>query len=167
MPDISTLSLSPELDAFLEPEQKRLIQDSLQLLAYFETCEDVPEEVHDFAFLVFPIAKAYEGFLKTYFHRHGLISQDVYRGRHFRVGRSFNPDLPNRLRDEHWLYDDVARNCGNDLAHLMWQVWIDARNHLFHYFPDQRYMLTPAQAQEIVKRVLDAMHRAVLCKWRV
>ncbi|MCD8484888.1 hypothetical protein LRY65_03845 [Candidatus Woesebacteria bacterium] len=155
--------ISPDLISYLEAEQKRLIKDSLLLLSYFADRPEDPHEVHDFAFVVFPLAKAYEGFLKTYFYRHHLISEDRYRGRYFRIGRSFNPDLPQKYRDEDWVYDDVTRECSEELAREMWNVWLDARNHLFHYFPDERYDLTLEEAEKLVHHALDVMTRAVRC----
>ena len=161
-PSLET-QLSSVLFMYLEAEQQRLIRDSLILIEYFESCSPRPDQVHDYAFVVFPLAKAYEGFLKTYFYRNDLITDKVYSGRHFRVGRSFNPDLPDTLRDEYWVYDDVARRCGEELAHDMWQVWLDARNHLFHYFPDEKYDLTLEEARSLVQHSLAVMRRAVLC----
>lgn len=155
--------LPPELLSYLEEEQKRLIRDSLLLVEYFKKCEDLPSEIHDFAFVVFPLAKAYEGFLKTYFYRIGLISEQMYAGRHFRVGRSFNPDLPEKYRDEFWLYDNVARECGDELARVMWDVWLDARNHLFHYFPHDKYDLTLEESSLLVTHAVEVMGEAVRC----
>lgn len=156
-------ALTPELHAYLEAEQKRLIRDSLLLIKHSEECPGFPDEIHDFAFVVFPLAKAYEGFLKTYFYRNGLISEKVYRGRHFRVGRSFNPDLPEKYRDEFWIYDDVSRVCGKDMARDMWNVWLDARNHLFHYFPDDKYDLTLEDSRILVQHAISVMDSAVRC----
>ncbi len=156
--------LPHEVLEYLEPEQKRLIHDSLVLIAYFEDKPLEPNEIHDYAFVVFPLAKAFEGFLKTYFYRKNLITEKVYSGRHFRVGRSFNPDLPDKYRDEFWVYDDVARECGEDLARRMWNVWLDARNHLFHYFPNDKYDVTLAQAKELVFHTLDVVTDAIHCE---
>lgn len=156
-------SLPASLFLYLEAEQKRLIRDSLTLLDFFDNCADFPEEIHDFAFAVFPLAKAYEGFLKSYFYRNGLIDEKLFKGRHFRVGRSFNPDLPEKYRDEFWLFDDVVRMCGKDIAREMWNVWLDARNHLFHYYPEDTYDLTLEGARQLVIHSLDVMNRAVEC----
>lgn len=153
---------SDALKYFFEEEQKELVNDSFKLIEYFaQRHSELP--VHDFAFIVFPIARAYEGFLKTFFYRANLITEAVYTGRHFRVGRSFNPDLPEKFRDEFWLYDNVQQACSADLAHRMWQAWLDGRNHLFHYYPHNKYELTYVDAVQICERIVQAMEDAVRC----
>jgi len=39
---------------------------------------------HDYSFIVFPIAKAYEGFLKKMFFDLGFITEEDYRGKRFK-----------------------------------------------------------------------------------
>lgn len=159
----TTFVLTPALRRFLEPELVDHIQDSLTLLSHMEE-PDHRSSYHDYAFIVFPIAKAYEGFLKQYFVKLGVIDQNSYRDRHFRVGRSFNPDLPQRLKDETWLYDDVRAFCGEKTARSLWNMWIDGRNHTFHYFSDDRNCLNYPQAKRLVERFLESMELAMVCQ---
>lgn len=150
---------------FLTPELRMGVEDSLQLLEHVRSLDsekDLP--VSDYSFVVFPMAKAYEGFLKLYFRRHNLLNEKHFQSRHFRIGRSFNPDLPRKFKDDVWLFDDVANLCGPDLARRMWEVWVDGRNHLFHFFPDGKYQLTLSEAEVLVNRFLKLMEEALTCK---
>lgn len=157
--------LSSELLSFLLPDHRDLIQDSLLLMEQQRQLLDEPATtsvppISDFSFILFPMAKAYEGFLKLYFLRLGIITDAQYRGQSFRIGRSFNPDIVDRLRDHDWLYDDVARLCSPDVARQLWQLWLDGRNHLFHFFPNDRYQLTYMEAEKLLRRFLVVMEDA-------
>lgn len=157
------LSVSPTLYAFFSPAERRLSRDTLALIEWLAVPSNRPEGVQDFAFIVFPLAKAYEGFLRDYFFQAGLISSHDYEGKHYRIGRSFNPDLPPRLRNEWWIYDDVERMCSPEVARQMWQAWIDGRNHLFHYYPHEKYELTYEEAVQRVWQLIEAMEAALAC----
>lgn len=67
----------PQTDWFqyLEEPAQRLVTVAL-VLAEEEQAETT--SLADYTFVVFPMAKAYEGFLKQYFRDIGLISQEVY-----------------------------------------------------------------------------------------
>lgn len=159
------LSISPALFTFFSNEERHLCRDTLSMVEWLSVPSRRPE-VHDFSFIVFPLAKAYEGFLRDYFFQAGLISKRDYEGKYFRIGRSFNPDLPNRLRDEDWIYDDVARLCSEETARDLWKAWIEGRNHLFHYYSHDRYCLTYEEAVERVWMLVDVMEKAMQCSWR-
>lgn len=159
------LTVSPALYSFLSVEARALSRDSLSLVEWLSVPSHRPE-VKDFAFVVFPMAKAYEGFLRNYFFQMGLISSQDYEGKHFRIGRSFNPDLPPRLRDNDWVFDDVARLCSPEVARQLWQAWIDGRNHLFHYYPHGRYKLTYEGSVARVWQLIEAMEAAMECEWK-
>ncbi len=151
--------------AFLPSELAELVDDSLQLHQVVQSIEAT--QFNDYSFVVFPLAKVYEGFLKLLFFQLGLVKKEVYYARHFRIGRSFNPDLVPRLRDESWLYDDVARLCGEGLARELWEVWLAGRNHLFHFFPGDRYLLNRNESGQLINRLLAAMESALACRPRV
>lgn len=165
MTEVFTPQISPAVATFLPPDQADLINDSLRLIEFFLENEQWRRlDVHDFAFVVFPAAKAYEGFLKEYLFRLGLIQRSVYEGRFFRIGRSFNPDLPSNLRDKDWLYDDVAKMCDDATARLLWETWLNARNHLFHFYPHDRYEVTFPESVHLIGSVLTAMNMALSCQ---
>jgi hypothetical protein len=154
--------LSPELFSFLLPDQRDDILDSFRLLDHFSTPDkNGMQDPQDFAFIVFPTARAFEGFLKYFFMHIGVLGDEHYRSKHFRVGRSFNPDIKMHLRDEVWIYDDVARATSDEIARELWQMWLSGRNHLFHYFPDDRYQVSYAQAKDLVEGLIKAMDDAV------
>lgn len=120
-------------------------------------------ELEDYSFLVFPAAKAYEGFLKHYFFTQGLIAKRTYEGKRFRIGRALNPDIHPKGRDEYWLYDDVSKRCGAELATELWDTWLVCRNQVFHYFPLKDTSLRLTDAQRLIEKVLSAIRTTILC----
>lgn len=154
--------LTPELFTFLLPEQRDDIQDSLRLLDHFSHPDKHGlQDPNDYAFIVFPTARAYEGFLKLFFKHLGVLGSEHYRSKHFRVGRSFNPDIKMHLRDEVWIYDDVSHATSEEIARRLWQMWLSGRNHLFHYFPDDRYQVNYGEAKSLVEDLIQVMEDAL------
>ncbi|KKU25110.1 MAG: hypothetical protein UX34_C0003G0035 [Candidatus Woesebacteria bacterium GW2011_GWF1_46_13] len=93
------------------------------------------EKFHDYAFVVFPAAKAYEGFLKKLFLDLGWITENDYFGKRFRIGKALNPSLEPELRQREGVYDKIVEFCrGRELADELWEVWKQARNSTFHWF---------------------------------
>lgn len=116
---------------------------------------------HDYAFIVFPAAKAYEGFLKKLFLDLGLISSKEYYGRHFRIGKALNPSLEQNLRKEESVYDKLVEYCqGKVLADKLWNTWKLARNLIFHWFPDEKNVITYEDAEVRVNMVIEAIDAA-------
>ncbi|HYD34957.1 MAG TPA: hypothetical protein VD999_02725 [Vitreimonas sp.] len=144
----------------LERRQQQLIQQSYDL--YYRELE-LQSHLSDYSFVVFPIAKAYEGFLKNLFFQMGLIDISTYHSRKFRIGRALNPDLHARHRDEQWLYDDIVRSCGAGLARSLWAAWLECRNHIFHYFPNELHGLSLEAVEKRLSMLNDAMQHAQSC----
>jgi len=117
----------------------------------------------DYSFVVFSMSKAYEGFLKSYLFKKGLIDKKTYEGHRFRIGRALNPDLRNFYRDEQWLYDDLATTCGQDTAREIWEVWLKCRNRVFHFFPGENKMLTLEQAGEHLNLMINIFNKVMPC----
>ncbi len=138
---------------YLDLPQRTLVDVSFALL----TKKELLADLQDFSFLVFPMSKAYEGFLKQVFYDLHLIDKDTYQGRRFRIGRAFNPDIREHQRDEDWLYDDVASKFGHDLARQLWDTWLQCRNRVFHFFVTEKQTLTFAQAQAKIEMITQAM----------
>ncbi len=111
----------------------------------------------DYSFVVFPMAKAYEGFLKKIFLDLGLITKEVYEDRHFRIGRALNPDIRTSQKDEYWLYDNVAERFGNDLARHLWDTWLLCRNRVFHYFSNCDQFLSFDEAVKRIEMMMETM----------
>lgn len=118
----------------------------------------------DYSYIVFPMAKAYEGFLKRYLLDLGLISTEVYRSKRFRIGRALNPDVRMTQRDEFWLYDEVADVCGPIIAREIWDAWLTCRNRVFHYFPDRESGLSLEQAGHYLRIIFEIMQKAISCQ---
>lgn len=120
------------------------------------------KEQHDYAFVVFPLAKAYEGFLKKVFLDMKLINRRQYYGEFFRIGRALNPSLPKRLRSG-WVYGRLVERSGGDtnMPNAMWEAWKKARNRIFHYFPDHHEFINLAEARVLVEELAGAMETAV------
>ncbi len=169
IPDM-TLSMQP-LDSlekqpafmFLDAWQQQLVRLSFTL---WQREYRTQTRFLDYTFVVFPMAKAYEGFLKTYLWQFNLISEATFRSRKFRIGRALNPDVSYRQRDADWIYDDVSRVCGPDLARKMWDAWLTCRNQLFHYFPDKEKGITLQQAGTHLQTIFAVMDEAVACAVR-
>lgn len=145
---------------FLEVEARELATLSVELL---ERETRLSSAYQDYGFVVFPMSKAYESFLKKYFYTLGLIDQEQYNHRQFRIGKALNPDVSYRQRDEYWLFDDISASCSQDLARYLWETWLKCRNHIFHYFPDFRASISLEQARELLVMMHSAMTQALEC----
>ena len=119
------------------------------------------EKFPDYSFVVFPAAKAYEGFLKLLFLERGFISEDDYYGKRFRVGKALNPSLEKRLRAKESVYDKIVQFCGGkDLADKMWNTWKVCRNLLFHWFPNEKNAIDFDQSKERVALIIETIDAA-------
>lgn len=147
--------------SFLPADQQQLIELSFSL---FEREKSLHSSLIDCSFIIFPMAKAYEGFLKLYLFEMGLISQKTFEGKRFRIGRALNPDIRLSQRDEFWLYDNVAQYCGDDVARLMWNTWLECRNQVFHYFPHRNQYIALSQVGEYLFMMDTTITQAYQCK---
>lgn len=112
----------------------------------------------DYSFLIFPFAKAYEGFLKQLFLDIGFISQIDYVSDHFRLGKYLSPHLMQRLEDRS-LYRKIIELGGEDLAEDMWRTWKLGRNEIFHYYPHNTKGVTFHNAEVIIANIVETMNR--------
>jgi len=144
---------------YLEHDLQELLIESTLLIEKVETWE---EKFHDYAFIVFPAAKAYEGFLKKLFLDLGFINETQYMGKRFRVGKSLNPSLEKRMRARYSIYDKLVKFCEGDrgLADVLWNTWRECRNTLFHWFPKEKNAIDFEEAQEKVSVILYAFDKA-------
>lgn len=144
---------------YLDEAMKDLVEESYLLL---EREEKLNENLHDYSFVVFPMAKAYEGFLKKLIFDLGFIKKRQYLGDRFRIGRSLNPSLPKRYQWD-WVYDKLAKLCGGDVVPLkMWQAWKNARNKVFHFFPDHHEFVSLPRARELIEEIEGVMELALI-----
>lgn len=113
----------------------------------------------DYSFMVFPFAKAYEGFLKQLFKDTRLISHLDYISDHLRLGKLMSPNLIARL-GERSLYKKVREASSEELASKLWQTWKMGRNQVFHYFPHNLKALSFEEANKIIEIILGTMDEA-------
>jgi len=118
------------------------------------------KEFDDYAFIIFPAAKAYEGFLKKMFLDLGFITETDYNGKHFRIGKSLNPSLPKEIRADE-VYGKIVKFCnGRNLADNLWETWRVCRNLTFHWFPNEKNAVTFSEAVERVNMIISAIDAA-------
>lgn len=143
---------------YVEEDIKELLLTTQLLINKVGSWE---EKFHDYAFVVFPAAKAYEGFLKKLFLDLGWISEDDYFGKRFRIGKALNPSLEPELRQREGVYDKIVEFCqGPELADKLWEVWKQARNSTFHWFPREKNATSFEEAKQKVVIVIEAMDAA-------
>jgi hypothetical protein len=148
---------------YLDEKMRELVAQSFELMER-ETrrVEEFSEKLyHDYAFVVFPAAKAYEGFLKKVFLDMGLISPQQYNSDHFRIGRALSPTLPKRYRSG-WVYGKLIDSCqGEELPQAMWQVWKKGRNRTFHFFPQHEGLVSLDEARSLVWEITQMMGKVL------
>lgn len=154
---------------YLDEPMQDMMRESFTQLAYEKKqIEQGLPAKHDYSFIIFSAAKAYEGFLKKMLYDCKLITKQQYFGDRFRLGKSLNPHLPKRYQWD-WMFEKLTNLCGGENTPLLlWETWKSARNRIFHYFPDHRELITLPQAEELLQRISEAMDASMsTCKLRV
>ncbi len=146
---------------YLEDWQQQLVRLSFTL---WQREQASHSRFLDYSYIVFPMAKAYEGFLKQWLLDLKLISDEMYRSKRFRIGRAINPDVKTSQRDTEWVYDDLEQVCGPEVAREIWDAWLTCRNRVFHYFPDRQSGLTLEQAGHYLRIMFEVMQKALSCQ---
>lgn len=147
--------ISPELISqtkrFLSPSQDALINDVVVVLRNLEH-----DHINDYSFLVSPASKAYEGYLKDFFLKTGIIDQYNYESDRFRIGKTLNPSLRYKRFS---IYQKLANlhEEGGALAEKLWTAWKYGRNEIFHYFPNNLKNLSRDEAEDRIAMLLDAI----------
>ncbi|RLC32965.1 hypothetical protein DRH13_00600 [Candidatus Woesebacteria bacterium] len=140
---------------YLGKDLQGLLRESIILINKVSLWD---EKFPDYSFVVFPAAKAYEGFLKLLFLERGFISEDDYYGKRFRVGKALNPSLEKRLRAKESVYDKIVQFCGGkELGNKMWNTWKVCRNLLFHWFPNEKNAINFEQSKKKVALIIETM----------
>ena len=140
--------------AYLSQGQRDLLEEGLYLMD--EVIKDNAFQFKDYSFLVFPFAKAYEGFLKQIFRDKKLISRLDYISDHLRLGKLMSPNLIGKLGPDS-LYLKIENGYSKDLAEKVWNVWKNGRNQIFHYFPHNIKAISFSEAREISMDILRTM----------
>ncbi len=142
---------------YLSQNQKDLIKEGQYLMN--DIIKDQAYQFKDYSFLVFPFAKAYEGFLKQLFKDAKFISHLDYISDHLRLGKLMSPNLIARLGDRS-LYKKIRDKAGPEMAERIWNIWKVGRNQIFHYFPHNIKAITFKEAEEIINQILQVMNEA-------
>jgi hypothetical protein len=121
---------------------------------------------HDYSFVVFPAAKAYEGFLKKMFLDLKFITEEDYYGKKFRIGKALNPYIDKKYKNRNSVYDKLVNFCeslpaqtGKDLADTLWDAWVQGRNLVFHWFPNEKRAVSFVDAQSKISIIINAMDK--------
>ncbi len=152
---VSSPQLFLEAKKYLTDHQSELVNDVEIILKRLQ----IQDPVSDFSFLVAPIAKAYEGFLKSFFLKLDIISQHDYESDRFRVGKTLNPSLRYKRFS---VYQKLAEyhEKGEELAEKLWDAWKFGRNQIFHYFPGSYQNLSKNEAEDRINLLLRAIIQA-------
>ncbi len=144
---------------YIGSDLQGLLLESVMLLAKMQENKD---DFGDYSFVVFPAAKAYEGFLKKLFLDFSFISEEEYYGKHFRIGKALNPNLEKIYRDSESVYDKIVAHCGGEtLAKELWDTWRLSRNLVFHWFPNEKNTISLDEAGQRINMITHAMDEAV------
>jgi len=150
---------SPELflqaKKYLSGHQDELVNDVEIILKRLQ----IKDPISDFSFLVSPIAKAYEGFLKEFFLKLGIITDADFESERFRVGKTLNPSLRYKRFSVYQKLTEIDVK-GEELAESLWDAWKFGRNEIFHYFPNNYKNLSQNEAEERINLLLRAIIKA-------
>jgi len=152
---MSSPQLFEETKKFLTPHQQNLLSDVETILKKI----NLDDKIYDYAFFVAPISKAYEGFLKDFFLKIGIISEEEYESDRFRVGKTLNPSLRYKRFSVFQKLTDIHQD-GEELAEELWNAWKFGRNEIFHFFPGVSQDLSRNEAEDRINLLLRAMIRA-------
>jgi hypothetical protein len=137
---------------YLHPDQDNLIDDVTIILERLGEGDGIS----DYSFLVAPIAKAYEGYLKDFFLKVGLIDKTALMSDRFRVGKALNPSLRYKRFS---IFQKLARldDRGEELAEILWDAWKEGRNETLHFFHNNLKKLTRDEAMARINLMLVAI----------
>ena len=147
-----------ELWNYLTDDIKGLLIDGEMLLIH---ADEIPHEGSDYSYLVFPFAKAYEGFLKKLFLDLDMIKEDEYYGDDIRIGRVLNPQYIKKSKN---VFFKIVTSNGSKqrIAEQLWEMWHEGRNQVFHYFPHNYRKLSYKEALELIEGLANAMEAAAV-----
>lgn len=144
----------PQLWQYLSETQRDLINEGQFLIN--EIVKNQAYQFKDYSFLIFPFAKAYEGFLKKLFLDLKFISHLDYISDHLRLGKLMSPNLVGKL-GERSLYKKIKEASTRELADQIWNTWKQGRNQIFHYFPHNLRSITFWEAKELIDLIIATM----------
>lgn len=152
-----TADIHGEFWRYISQTQKDLILEGEYLMN--EVIRHGNYKFKDYSFLIFPYAKAFEGYLKQLFLDLKFISHLDYISDHLRIGKLMSPHLISRLGGRS-LYKQIEDASGSDLAERIWTTWKRGRNQVFHYFPHNIRAVSFDEAESIVNEIIQTMEEA-------
>jgi len=152
---VSNPQIFIDVKEYLSKDQQELVNDVEIVLKRLE----LKDGISDYSFLVAPIAKAYEGFLKDFFLEIGIISEIDYASDRFRVGKTLNPSLRYKRFSIFQKLADFHQD-GEELAESLWDAWKFGRNEIFHYFPNDIRKLSRNEAEDRICLLLRTITKA-------
>lgn len=155
---MQVVARNSKLWEYMSSEIRDLIEDGEMVLSFVFEHKD-KADISDYSFIVFPFAKAYEGFLKKFLWDIGLITEDDYYGDEIRIGRLLNPSY----EDNTSVYGKVCGKSkgGKQIAQKLWDAWKRGRNTVFHYFPHNFKKLEYNEALDIINELINAMSQVI------
>jgi len=144
--------LFKEAKTYLNSQQLGLVEDVATVLERLKKFD----HINDYSFLVASAAKAYEGYLKDFFLKIKIITDEEYSGDRFRVGKTLNPSLRYKKFSIFQKLTKIHEK-GEELAEVLWDAWKFGRNEIFHYFPKNLKRLTREEAEERIDMILKAI----------
>ncbi len=155
---MQVIAHNSKLWEYMSSEIRDLIEDGEIILNFVFENKD-KADISDYSFIVFPFAKAYEGFLKKFLWDIGLITEDDYYGDEIRIGRLLNPNY----EDNTSVYGKVCgrSKSGKLIAQKLWDAWKRGRNTVFHYFPHNFKKLEYNEALDIINDLINAMSQVI------
>lgn len=141
-----------EAKKYLSPAQEKLVSDVEIVL------EDLigHEDISDYSFIVAPLSKAYEGYLKDFFLKLHIIDQYTYDSDRFRVGKTLNPSLRYKRFSVFQRLAEIGEG-GEELAEILWSAWKHGRNEIFHFFPNDIKRISREDAEDRIHLLLQAI----------
>lgn len=147
-----TAATFKEARKYLTPHQAQLTMDVELILERLQKFD----HISDYSFLVAPISKAYEGYLKDFFLMLKIIDQYSYDSDRFRVGKTLNPSLRYKRFSVFQKLADIDES-GESVAEQLWDAWKHGRNEIFHYFPNKLKTITRDEAEDRIYLLLNAV----------
>jgi hypothetical protein len=152
--DIKPSDINDDFWNYLSQGQRDLILQGQYLLKHFHNNRSII--FNDYSFIIFPFAKAYEGYLKQLFLDLGFITHLDYISDHYRLGKMMSPHLMGRI-GERSLYKHILQFGNEELANTIWQTWKEGRNKIFHYFPHNLRAVSFSEADSLVHQLMSTM----------
>lgn len=140
---------------YLSPHQQDLIREGGFL--YQEIFATNTYSFRDYSFIVFPFAKAFEGFIKKFLLDIGLITIEQYNSDHIRIGKLLSPERLNNRMYSSSIYTQLSDSIGSVTAEKLWLTWKYCRNQVFHYYPHNSKSIDLIGAKERIHMILTTM----------